>query len=422
MSAARRPEPVRPAPSRRRGRAPRNCPPAELRARLAEAEATIRAIRSGEVDAVVVTGLEGPQVFTLQGAEHAYRVLIESMNEGAVTLTANAVILYANSCFARMIKCPLEQVTGAAFHRFLSAEDRTTLRPLLLRASRAGAKAHVLLTASDGSQMPVQVSIRLLARNGGRRATIGMVVTDLTVARRSEDMLRALMQRVMRIQENERGRVALDLHDHITQLLCAVLFRCQSLADNLSVHDGPSKKAAMKLRPMLAQAVAEVERISRSLRPSILNQLGLESLLRDTSTEFAGRTGVEVKVACVGLLDRLPPDTELTLYRILQEALKNVEQHARARHVTVGLRQTGAFVHLVVQDDGIGFEPDGQSGRRRGKTHLGLLGMRERAIHMGGALAAKSMRDAGTRIEVRIPVTQGVAQRRKLARRRRALA
>src|SRR5712692_8073890 len=108
---------------------------AELRARVAEAEETLRAIRSGEVDAVVVAGKTGPQVFTLQGAEHAYRVLIESMNEGALTLTVDKTILYANECFARMVECPLEQVIGSSFRRLLSAEDRATLRALLKRAA-----------------------------------------------------------------------------------------------------------------------------------------------------------------------------------------------------------------------------------------------------------------------------------------------
>jgi two-component system, NarL family, sensor kinase len=90
----------------------------------------------------------------------------------------------------------------------------------------------VLLNAGDGSQMPVQISIRPLARNGFNRATIGMVVTDMTEARRNEEMLRALTHRVVQVQEAERGRVALELHDNITQLLCAVLFRSQTLATN----------------------------------------------------------------------------------------------------------------------------------------------------------------------------------------------
>ena len=356
------------------------------------------------MDAVVVAGKQGPQVFTLEGAEHAYRVLIESMNEGALTLTADKMILYANQCFARMVKCPLEQVMGSSFRRFLSAEDRATLRPLLKRADKSGSKIQVLLNAGDGSQMPAQISIRPLAKNGFNRATIGMVVTDMTEARRNEEMLRALTHRVVQAQEAERGRVALELHDNITQLLCAILVRSQALADKLPARDGPSKREAMKLREMLGQTAEEVERISRNLRPSVLDELGLVAVLRDTSTEFAERTGVSVKLACVQLTARLPADTELALYRILQEALKNVEKHARARHVTVRLRQQGAFVQLAINDDGIGFDPDHHPARRKGKGGLGLLSMRERATYVGGALKIKSVRGAGTEIEVRIPL------------------
>ena len=122
----------------------------ELRARLAEADETLRAIRNGEVDAVMGAGQQGTQVFTLEGAGHAYRMLIESMNEGALTLTAKGVILYANQCFARMVQCPLEQVLGSSVHRFLSAADQAALRPLLNRKAKSGAKIQALLQAGDG--------------------------------------------------------------------------------------------------------------------------------------------------------------------------------------------------------------------------------------------------------------------------------
>ncbi|MGA3006483.1 MAG: PAS domain-containing protein, partial [Opitutaceae bacterium] len=228
MKTTRRKKSARPAPSRELAR---------LRVRLAEADETLRAIRAGEVDTVMVAGKAGPQVFTLQGAEHAYRMLIESMNEGALTLTVDKMILYANQCFAKMVKCPLEQVTGGSFRRFISAEDRILLRPLIRRAGKSGSKIQALLRAGDGSQVPVQISIRLLAKNGFKHAPVGLVVTDLTEARRNEEMLRALTHRVVQMQEAERGRVALELHDDITQLLCAVLFRSQALADNLSARN-----------------------------------------------------------------------------------------------------------------------------------------------------------------------------------------
>jgi PAS domain S-box-containing protein len=263
LKTARGKHASRPAPSRELAR---------LRARLADSEETLRAIRTGEVDAVVVAGDEGPQVFTLQGAGHAYRVLIESMNEGALTLAPDKTILYANHCFSRMVKCPLEQVTGSSFRRFLSAEDEAALGPLLKGAVKSGSKIQVLLTVSDGSQMPAHISIRPLAKNGSKSATIGMVVTDMTEARRTEELLRALTNRVVEVQEAERGRVALELHDNITQLLCAVLVRCQTLADKLSSHAVPLKGEAIKLREMLGQTAGEVERISRNLRPSVLDE------------------------------------------------------------------------------------------------------------------------------------------------------
>ena len=377
---------------------------AKLRARLAIAEETVRAIRSGEVDSVMVAGKEGSQVFTLEGAEHAYRVLMESMNEGALMLTTDKMILYANQCFARMVKCPLEQVMGNSFRRFLSAEDRSSLRALMKRANRSGSKIQVLLKAGDGSHLPVQISIRPMAKSGSKGVTIGMVVTDMTEARRTEELLRALSRRLVLVQEAERGRVALELHDNITQLLCAVLVRSQTLADKLSPDDGSSKTEAVKLREMLGETAEEVERISRNLRPSVLDELGLVAVLRDTSTEFADRMGVSVKLACAQLDVRLPADTELALYRILQEALNNVEHHARARHVTVRLTKPGDSVQLAINDDGIGFNPDHYPARHKGKGGLGLLGMRERATYVGGALNVKSAPGKGATITAQIPL------------------
>ena len=393
MKTTRHKSSSRPAPSREL---------AGLRLRLAEAEETLRAIRTGEVDTVTIAGRQGPQVFTLQGAEHAYRVLIESINEGALILTADKMILYANQCFARMVKCPLEQLTGSSFRRFLSEEDRTVLRPLMKRADKSGSKIQVLLNAGDGLQIPAQISIRPLAKNGFKSATIGMVVTDMTAARQTEELLRTLTHRVVQVQEAERGHLALELHDTITQMLCAVLIRSQTLADKLPARNRPAKGEVMKLHEIIGKTIEEVERISRNLRPSVLDHLGLVAGLHDTSTEFANRTGVSVKLVCVELTSRLPAETELALYRILQETLKNVEKHARAHHVMVHLTKEGNFVQLTINDDGTGFDQDHHPARRKGKGGFGLFGMRERAIYVGGTLIVKSARGKGTTIHAQV--------------------
>ena len=356
------------------------------------------------MDTVVVAGRRGPQVFTLQGAEHVYRVLIESMNEGALTLTTDKTILYANRYFARMVRCPLEQVIGSSFRRFLSIEVRRLFRSLLKRPARSYSKIEALIKAADGAQIPVQISFRPLPKIGSGGALFGVVVTDMTEARRTRELLRAFSHRLVEAQEAERGRLALELHDNITQRLCGALFRCQALAARLPDPAGPLSKQATRLHEMLGEAAEEVERISRDLRPGVLNQLGLMAVVRINSAEFALRTGIFTKLVCGRLKARPPADAELAIYRILQEVLRNIERHAQARHVTVCLRQRGAFVELTVKDDGVGFDPDRHPAVPGGKSELGLLGMRERAGYVGGTLVIKAARGAGTEIDVRIPM------------------
>jgi signal transduction histidine kinase len=223
-------------------------------------------------------------------------------------------------------------------------------------------------------------------------------------ALRTEEQLRALAHRVIQVQEDERGRVALELHDGVTQCLCGLIFRSQALLASLSAGNRVARGEARKLRDIACRTVREVERVSHNLRPSILD-LGLVPALRDASSEFAERTGVSIKLGCKQLTVRLAAASELTLYRILQEALRNVEKHARARRVIVILSQPDAFVQLVIKDDGVGFDSEECHIRLKGDGGFGLLGMRERATYVGGSLELKSIRSTGTEITIRIPLT-----------------
>jgi signal transduction histidine kinase len=370
---------------------------------LAETEQALRAIRNGEVDTVLVAGKQRSQVFTLNGAVHTYRLLIDTMNEGALTLTADLTILYANQCFARLVKTPLQQVTGTSFRRFLSTADLSALRTLLKRNAKAGRKIQVELIAGGAATSPAQISIHRLVEPGSALVTLGMVVTDMTEARRNEERLRALANHLTQLQEAERGSVALDLHDNITQMLCALLYRSQTLANSLADYTGPSQAEANALRDLLGQTSAEVERISRNLRPGVLEHLGLAVALEGACKEFSRRTGISHRLICGSLGARLSVEAELVLYRILLAALQNVERHARASQVTVRLSGSASGIRLSIQDDGVGFDPELRSLRRRGIIDLGLLGMRERAKHVGGTFLLQTAPRAGTKIVAHIP-------------------
>jgi PAS domain S-box-containing protein len=391
------------AASKRPARPAASAEVARLSELLLEAQATLRAIRDGEVDAVVVDSSLGLKVFTLEGAEFDYRILVESMNEGALVLSRGAVILYANACFAAMAGRPLAQLMGGSLFDLLSSADQATLRRLLRGPGRLDAKTEVLLQRAYGEPLPVSVSIRRFSGNS-REQSIGLVVSDLTESRRREELLRHFSRRLMQMQENERRQIATDLGDNITQLLCGILARCQLLAGRLPAHEQRFREEVLEFGSLLRTTTSEVHRISTELRPHGLEILGLTSALRGVAAEFAERMGVPIEVHCTKLPLSLPPATELALYRVLQEALRNVEQHAQAHHVRVGLKSRGALVQLAIRDDGIGFDARGLQAQGLQTGGFGLLSMRERASALGGRLELKSASSSGTEILLSVPL------------------
>jgi len=169
----------------------------ELRSRLEEAEETLRAIRTGEVDALVVSGPEGEAVYTLKGAEHSYRVIIETMNEGALTLSDDGTVLYCNTRFAELVKTPIEQVIGGSLRQLVSPADQSKLEALMALSS---GKAEMTLMASDGTRVPSQLSTRSLQEDDLQATCV--VVTDLTeIAAANEALRRAHDELEIRVKE-----------------------------------------------------------------------------------------------------------------------------------------------------------------------------------------------------------------------------
>ena len=158
---------------------------ADLRARLVTAEQTLREILSGEADALFVSGVGGAQIFTLKGADQAYRTLVEEMSEGALTMTEDGVILYANRRFAEMLKMPLEKVIGASIHTWIAPESQRIIQSLLSTSTGKKRREQFDLVASDGTRLPVYLSLSNLPINGMNDAFC-MVATDLSEQKRNE--------------------------------------------------------------------------------------------------------------------------------------------------------------------------------------------------------------------------------------------
>jgi two-component system sensor histidine kinase UhpB len=203
--------------------------------------------------------------------------------------------------------------------------------------------------------------------------------------------------RVLAAQEAERVGIARDLHDEVGQVLTGVLLQLNSISDSAPAHRDELDDARQAVR----RALDEVRRISRELRPEMLEHLGLVSALTELSTSFARVSGIRVERDFAPSLPKLAPEVELVIYRIAQESLTNVARHAEASRVTISLEAGHESVVLRVVDDGRGFAADPVE-------HGGLRSMRERALLVGGALAIKAAPEGGAEVRVEVPAAEGV--------------
>jgi PAS domain S-box-containing protein len=190
----------------------------KLRAELAETKETLLAIRSGEVDALVVSTPQGDQIFTLKGAEHPYRILMEKMKEGAVTLTGYDTIFYCNQGFADMLKRPLEKMIGTGISRFVSPSDKLVFEKLLRHGNAGSSKGEVTFLAEDGTAVPTYLSINTMLLN--ELSTVYLVATDITERKQAEAALQKAHDELeIKVQERTAELVTVneELHAEITE-------------------------------------------------------------------------------------------------------------------------------------------------------------------------------------------------------------
>ena len=225
---------------------------------------------------------------------------------------------------------------------------------------------------------------------------------DLTARKRAEaERARSeFLARLVFAQEDERRRIAREMHDQFGEQLTALALRIRMLKDACGDHD-PYRVLVDAIEQIAQRLDSDVDQLVWQLRPTALDDLGLRAALANYVQDWSARVGIPASLHSSGLVDeRLPADTETALYRIAQEALTNVAKHAHAGNVEIILERRGSNVLLVIEDDGKGFTPD-SDGTRRG---FGLLGMRERAALVGAALEIESTPGSGTTIFVRMTV------------------
>jgi signal transduction histidine kinase len=228
---------------------------------------------------------------------------------------------------------------------------------------------------------------------------------ESTVARRTEQ-LSVLSRHLIHVAEEEKARLARELHDEMGANLTAIGMDLSSVGDALRSSRPDLAAMLARARATLVDTVQLKRRIVEDLRPSLLDNLGLSAALQSYCADYARVTGLDCDVLVEGEIDSAGPMHAIALFRIVQEALNNIAKYAQARNVIVHLEHDGEALALEVTDDGVGIAPDALA---RSKSH-GLLGMRERALLLGGKLeVARGVNQVGTCVRARIPLSNAAA-------------
>ncbi|MDX1395536.1 MAG: PAS domain-containing sensor histidine kinase [Gemmatimonadota bacterium] len=339
------------------------------------------------------TPFEGPE----------FRAVFEGAPDASIIVDPDGRIVAANDEAERLFGVDRKTLIGLAVERLVPEESRARHGELrgaytedpVKRPMGMGRELHA--RRADGHLVPVEIGLSPVVVEHGRY--ILAVIHDITERRR----LRAFGSGVLQGAEEERQRIARELHDETAQNLAALVLRLQMARRT----DDPADRDRhlRQLHEDMLRASEGVRRILRGLRPPLLEESGLVPALRAHARSVIGTGDLEISFEAVDVDHHLTSDERLALYRIVQEALSNIVRHAKATGVRVRIAEEVGMIAVDVEDDGVGFDPQGpEPSAGRG---LGLLGLMERAAIIGGVARVESAPGEGTRIAVRIPIRDG---------------
>lgn len=332
----------------------------------------------------------------LQRSESRYRSLFETSAEAVVVFGRDGIVREANKAAADMLRRPAGALSGTSL---VSLIGEAGARRLLEVSS--GTQRELVLSQPDGRTVYIEPLSTVLAADGGD-AQIQVLLRDVTQERNRREALRTYAGHIVRAQEDERRRIAQELHDEVLQSLIIVLRYLDTAEDLAGRANAAAAEKIEAARAATEDLVATVRNFARGLRPTGLEDLGLVAAVRRVLTDVSARSPLHTELQIGGSERRLSKEMELGLFRILQEAVVNVERHAGATNLRVAISFQPEHVEMRVQDDGRGLAlpPHPQLVE---KGSLGIVGMEERAGLLGGILSVASSPGRGTTVVVGVP-------------------
>lgn len=349
----------------------------------------------------------------LARSEARLRGILDSAMDAIITVDDSQHIVLFNSAAEAMFGCSREEAVGAPLAWFIPDRFRATHAGHVrsfgetgTASRRMGALRIVTGLRRNGEEFPIDASISQITEGGSKFYTV--ILRDVTARVRAEEALRRSKEELQELgvvahqaREQEKSRIARELHDELAQGLTALQMDVAWCKEKLPAgQDGLATKL-QRMETLLDTTVTATRRIAADLRPLMLDDLGLLPAVEWLVENFIQRTGVPCELA-VSISDLHLHKAESTaIFRIVQESLANIAKHAKASRAEVAIEQSGGEVMINVRDDGLGFLPENS----RKPNSFGLVGLRERAYLLGGEAAINSGPGKGTNVEVRLPLT-----------------
>ena len=383
--------------------------PAETYTVLATEDERLRHITQLQQKAQVLDEL-GRAHEELRESEERFRLLVQDVKDYAIfMLDPRGYIMSWNTGAERIKGYRAEEIVGEHFSRFYAAEDIESGKPerlLKIAAAEGRVEDEGWRIRKDGSRFWADVVITALRDRQGNLKGFAKVTRDITERKQAENALRELSGHLLRVQEEERRRLARELHDSSAQILCALSLNLALIKDRAaSTMDPPASAALIESIELANRASVEIRNISYLLHPPVLDEAGLPDALRWLVEGFARRTGIRVDLQVSPEFDGLPKDVETALFRVAQESLTNVYRHSSSPTAAVRLALDSSWVTLEIRDDGKGFPAEVLEEKSGASATLGvgIRGMRERLRQLGGRLEIKSG-STGTRVTAVSPI------------------
>jgi two-component system sensor histidine kinase DegS len=342
----------------------------------------------------------------LEESERSYRELFEVAPDAIWVHDLQGNILKANKATEKLTGFSAQELAGVNVKALLSEEGLRLAKEVRRRLVKGEAVAQPYeqhLVRKDGTEATLRLTTSPIFGDG-QLVAFQNIARDITEEKRMRENLRFYLQEIARAQEEERKRIARELHDSTAQTLIALLHQLENLMGDRAKLPVREAKALWGFYEQIRDVLGEVRRFSRDLRPSILDDLGLLPALEWVTGELQKEYGVEAAFKVLGSQRRFSPEAELILFRIVQEALRNIAKHAQASKAEVKVKFEKQKVRVTISDDGVGFQLPESLGELLHSGKLGLAGMQERVQLLGGNLKLKSKEGKGTTIVATAPI------------------